>query len=223
MITKENIENAIKLRIERFNRLWIKALGYSFEEEVEIERKKYEAQMEVWNNTLQPRLIKRANELGFKDDDEYFKYCWKNNIQPENRDSEIQSLWEKYPNSPSPLYNYEMLVINQAKSIVFWFIDNFTGHEIEQWEKFAQEADKESESSFDFVKVIKEAGYNDWADGHSGNSGDMSVRFAYEMLHNLELFPYEHGALCLLVGDEGYHDDRSDVHEVVERYKLTKK
>lgn len=223
MITKENIENAIKLRIDRFNRLWIKALGYSFEEEVEIEQKKYEAQMEVWNNTLQPRLIERANELGFKDDDEYLDYCWKNKIQPEDRDSEIQSLWKKHPNSPSPLYNYEMGVIDQAKNIAFWFIDNFTGHETEQWEKFAQEADKKGRSSFDFVKVIEESGYNGWDDGHSGNSGSMSIRFAYNMLHSLELFPYEHGALCYLVGDKGYHDDRSDVNEAIEHYKSIKK
>ena len=223
MITKEQIENAIKLRIDRFNNLWIKALGYSFEEEAEIEQKKYEAQMEIWNNTLKPRLIERANELGFKDNDEYFDYCWKNKMQLKDRDSEIQSLWEKYPYSPSPLYNYEMSVINQAKSIAFWFIDNFTGHETEQWEKFAQEADKKGGGSFEFVEVIKEAGYNDWDDGHSGNSGSMSVHFANEMLHTLELFPYEHGALYLLVGDEGYHDDRSDVHEVVEHYKSIKK
>ena len=223
MITKEQIENAIKLRIDRFNNLWIKALGYSFEKEVEIEQKKYKAQMEVWNNTFKPRLIERANELGFKDDDEYLDYCLENNIQPENRDSEIQSLWGKYPNSPSPLYNYEISVINPAKSIAFWFIDNFTGQETEQLEKFAQEADKKGGGSFEFVEVIKEAGYNDWDDGNYGNSGGMSIRFAYKMLHNLELFPYEHGALCYLVGDEGYHDDRSDVHEAIEHYKSIKK
>ena len=223
MITKEQIENAIKLRIDRFNNLWIKALGYSFEKEAEIEQKKYEAQMEVWNNTLQPRLIERANELGFKDDNEYLDYCWENKIQPEDRDSEIQSLWRKHPNNPSPLYNYEMGVIDQAKSIAFWFIDNFTGHETEQWDKFVQEADKKGGSSFDFVKVIEESGYNGWDNGHSGNSGSMSIHFAYDMLHNPELFPYEHGALCYLVGDKGYHDDRSDVNEAVERYKSTKK
>ena len=33
------IQEAIKQRIERFNRLWIKAVGYSFEDEVEVMRK----------------------------------------------------------------------------------------------------------------------------------------------------------------------------------------
>ena len=33
------IQEAIKQRIERFNRLWVKAVGYSFEDEVEILKK----------------------------------------------------------------------------------------------------------------------------------------------------------------------------------------
>lgn len=33
------IQEAIRQRIERFNRLWIKAVGYSFEDEVEVMRK----------------------------------------------------------------------------------------------------------------------------------------------------------------------------------------
>ena len=222
MITKQMIEDAIKARIERFNRLWVKALGYSFEEEVEVEQRKYEAQMEEWNTKLKPRLIARANELGFKDDDEYFDHCWEHNIQPYDRDQEIQSLWEKQPSAPSPLYNYEMSVINQAKSIAFWFIDHFAGHETEQWNEFAYDADKNGRSSFDFVEALKEAGYDGWDDGHSGNSAGMSVRFASDILHDPELFPYEHGALCYLVGDKGYYDDRSDVHEVVEAYKQKK-
>ena len=72
-------------------------------------------------------------------------------------------------------------------------------------------------------RFIQEAGYDGWGDGHSGNSGGMAVRFAYDMLHTPELFPYEHGAMSYLVGDEGYHDDRSDVHEAVEAYKAKKK
>lgn len=222
MVTKQDIENAIKARIDRFNRLYKKALGYTFEEEVEIEKKRYKAQMEEWNTVLEPRLIARANELGYEDDDEYFQYCLDNHIQPEDRDQEIQDLWGKIPVRPNPLYTYEMSVINQAKSIAFWFIDNFTGHEAEQWAEFAYDADHNGRSSWDFVKAIKEAGYDGWDDGHSGNSGSMAISFAFTLLHDTELFPYMHGALCYLVGDEGYHDDRSDVHEAVETYKTKK-
>ena len=48
MTTKEEIKDAIKARIERFNKLWFKALGYTFEEEPEIERVKYEDKMREW-------------------------------------------------------------------------------------------------------------------------------------------------------------------------------
>ena len=58
---------------------------------------------------------------------------------------------------------------------------------------------------------IKEKGFDKWDDGHSGNSAGMSVLFASFLLFKRELFPYLHGALAPLVGDEGYHDDRADV------------
>ena len=123
------------------------------------------------------------------------------------------------PKPPCALYSYEMKVISEAKRIAFWFIDHFAGHETEQWEEFAHDADKNGGNSFDFVNVIQKAGYDGWDNRHSGNSGNMAVRFAYDMLHYPELFPYQHGALCHLVGDESYNDDRSDVHEVIEKYK----
>ena len=37
MINKQNIKNAIRSRIDRFNRLYKNALGYTFEEEPKIE------------------------------------------------------------------------------------------------------------------------------------------------------------------------------------------
>ena len=213
MITKQDIENAIKARIDRFNRLYKKALGYTFEEEVEIEQKRYEREMAEY----QPKVDARAKELGFDTEKDYLQYLWDNNIDWDDprRDPVMRELWKTEPKPSGELYSYEMSVINEAKRIAFWFIDHFEGHEKEQWAEFGPEGT----SSWDFVKAIQEAGYDGWDDGHSGNSGSMAVRFAYDMLHNLELFPYEHGALCYLVGDKGYHDDRSDVHEVIEKYK----
>lgn len=213
MITKEDIENAIRKRIDRFNRLWKKDMGYTFEEEPEIEHKRYEREMAEY----QPKVDARAKELGFETEKDYMQYLWDNHIDYDDprRDPVMKELWKTEPKSPSALYDYDMSVINEAKRIAFWFIDNFPGQEKEKWLEFGPEGT----SSWDFVKNIQAAGYNEWSNVHSGNSGSMSVRFAYHMIHDLELFVYEHGALCYLVGDKGYHDDRSDVHEIVERWK----
>ena len=183
MITKQDIENAIQARIDRFNRLYKEALGYTFEDEVEIEQKRYEREMAEY----QPKVEARAKELGFESESDYLNYLWDNKIDAfdERRDEVMQDLWDHAPKTSCELYSYEMNVINEAKRIAFWFIDNFTGHEKEQWEEFAYDADKKGRSSFDFVKAIQEAGYDGWDDGHSGNSGSMAVRFAYEMLHQL--------------------------------------
>ena len=212
MITKQMIEDAIKARIDRFNRLYKEALGYTFEEEVEIEKKRYEREMAEYK----PKVTARAKELGYESDDDYFEYLFDNHVPFENRDPIMQGLWEHSPRPDSPLYTYEMSVINEAKRISFWFIDNYPGQETEKWKEFSNDRD-----SYELVEVLKRAGYDGWDEGHSGNSGSMAVRFAYTLLHTIELFPYEHGALCYLVGDKGYHDDRSDVHEVVEAYKAT--
>ena len=220
MITKEDIQNAIKARIDRFNRLYKKALGYTFEEEVEVEQKRYEREMAEYT----PKVEARAKELGFNSEKDYLDYIWDNKIDVDDprRDPVMRELWKHEPKPSGELCTYEMFVINQAQSIANWFIDHFTGHETEQWEEFAYDADHNGKDTFSFVKALKEAGYDGWDDGHSGNTAGMAIRFAYVMLFDLELFPYEHGALCNLVGDEGYHDDRSDVHEAVEAYKAKK-
>lgn len=218
MTTKEEIKDAIKARIERFNKLWFKALGYTFEEEPEIERVKYEDKMQEWEEVYNPRLQARCKELGYENDDEYLKACWdreRDNWELYNeRDPEIQALWDKHPSAPSPLYNYEMSVINEAENIAHWFLDNYPGKELEMWDTFAK-----GKSAFEFVDEIKNAGYDKWNDGHSGNSGSMAVSFAYTLLFQTELFPYMHGALCYMVGDKGYYDDREDVHAAVEAFK----
>ena len=213
MITKQMIEDAIQARIDRFNRLYKEALGYTFEEEVEIEKERYEREMAEYT----PKVEARAKELGYESEKDYLNYLWDNNIDgfDPRRDPVMQELWAHEPKPSGELYSYEMTVINEAKRIAFWFIDNYPGQETEKWKEFAHD----DKGAFEFVDAIKEAGYDGWDDGHSGNSGSMAVRFAYDMLHDIELFPYEHGALCYLVGDKGYHDDRSDVHEAVEAYK----
>lgn len=210
-MNKENIEKLIEARIDRFNKLYTKALGYSFEDEVKIEHEKYEQAKKHYDNIIQPLVDKRVKELGFESEDDYLNYIYDNNVE---RDEILQAYWKSIPNSPSPLYTYEMTVINQAKDIVFWFIDTYPGEEVEKWKSIALGI-----GSYDVVKKIQELGYSGWNEGHSGNSGAMSVGFADCLIRTPELFPYMHGALCYLVGDEGYNDDRSDVHEVVEKYR----
>ena len=210
MTTKQNIENAIQARIDRFNRLYKKALGYTFEEEVDIENERYEREMAEYK----PKVEARAKELGYESENDYLKYIWGNHIEPEDRDPVMQDLWDHSPKPSCELYTYEMFVINQAKSIAEWFIDNYPGKEAEKWAEMA-----DGKSTFDFVDAMKKAGYKGWEDSHSGNTAGMSVSFAATLVHDPQLFPFMHGALCYLVGDEGYHDDRSDVHEAVENYR----
>lgn len=216
MTTKEEIKDAIKARIERFNKLWFKALGYTFEEEPEIERVRYEDKMREWEEVYNPRLQARCKELGYENDDEYLQACWDKGLyNPDDRDQEIQTLWGKHPSAPAPLYDYEMCVINEAENIAYWFLDTYPGKELEMWDTFG-----EGKSAFEFVDGIKNAGYDKWNDGHSGNSGSMAVSFAYTMLFQTELFPFMHGALSYMVGDKGYYDDREDVHAAVEAFKV---
>lgn len=97
------------------------------------------------------------------------------------------------------------MCIDEAKGIAE-FITNMGGDVKENWEKIRNE----STDSLEFMKGLKEAGY-DMDERHSGNSAGASVLFANVLLFNPDIFPYLHGALALLVGDEGYHDDRSDL------------
>ena len=212
MVTKEDIKNAIKARIDRFNRLYKKALGYTFEEEVEIEKERYEREMAEY----QPKVEARAKELGYESERAYLNYLWDNGIDgfDSRRDKIMQELWNNAPKPSKELYSYEMSVINQAESIANWFLDTYPGQEREKWGEFAKDT-----NAFDFVEKIKKAGYDGWDDGHSGNSGSVAINFAYCLLAQIELFPYLHGALAALVGDEGYYDDRSDARAAIDEYR----
>ena len=59
------IQEAIRQRIERFNRLWVKAVGYSFEDEVEI--------MEKERDDAVNKANERAKEIGYSDYQEYIE------------------------------------------------------------------------------------------------------------------------------------------------------
>lgn len=113
------------------------------------------------------------------------------------------------------IYQYEMSVINEAEHIAYWFMDTYKRKAKQKWDEFA----KETEQDYDkFIKRIEQEGYV-FSDEHSGNSMHFSVMFAFVLLFQTELFPYMHGAMTPIIGDEGYHDNREDVDEVMETYK----
>lgn len=202
------IQQAVTLRIARFDLLWLKALGYTFQEEPEIERCKYDAAMAEW----QPQADAAAKKSGFKNWEDYRD----KRIAGEIKDNPaLEAIREKRPNEPCPLYDYEKSVIDQSVSITQW-VEKMAEKEgvsvRDIWDRYGKR-DGQYISCYDFVQNIKEAGYTGWDDGHSGNSASEAVSGAYTLSFDRHLYPYRHGALANLVGDEGYHDDRSDVHE----------
>lgn len=62
------IEEAIKSRIDRFNRLYLKVTGHTFEEEPEIFKKKEEKERPIW----QEKVNKYLSENGFNSLDEFY-------------------------------------------------------------------------------------------------------------------------------------------------------
>jgi hypothetical protein len=198
------IDEAIRARYDRFNRLWLAAEGHTFEDDPKVKKEAFDRDYPEWEE----KVNRRANELGFENHDAYWAYVCKRQYEDADpnfkRDSIIQDLWSNQPHYSS-LYDYEKMCIDEAKRIAE-FITNMGGDVRENWEKIRNG----SNDSYEFMKNLSEAGYK-MDEGHSGNSGSMSILFANSLLFNPEIFPYLHGALASLVGDSGYHDDRSDI------------
>ena len=190
------IQEAIRARIDRFNRLYLAAVGHSFEDDPKWCAEQTSKELPVWEEKVNSRL----KELNLASLDEYFsKYYTDGERLPQ--DPIIDDLLNKKPRYSS-LYIYEEGVMEQARAIAEWF--EAQGNPKELWDSLPHDL-------YQFVETIKEKGFDKWDDGHSGNSAGMSVLFASFLLFKRELFPYLHGALAPLVGDEGYHDDRADV------------
>ena len=195
-------DEAIRARYDRFNRLWLAAEDHTFEDDPKVKKEEFDREMPAWEE----KVNNRAHELGFENHDAYWAYVckkqWEERDPTFERDPIIQKLWEKRPHYSS-LYDYEKMCIDEAKGIAE-FITNMGGDVKENWEKIRND----SNDTFEFMKGLKEAGY-DIDEGHSGNSAGASILFANALLCNPDVCPCLHGALALLVGDEGYHDDRS--------------
>ena len=195
------IQEAIKARIDRFNRLYLAAVGHSFEDDPKWCEEQMKKELPAWEEKINSRL-KELN-IPSLEDYIYTRYYAEDRILP--TDDIIEQLRKEEPHYSS-LYPYEMSVIEQAKSIAEWFESQENPKDL--WNSMPK-------SIFELVDELKNKGFDKWDEDHSGNSAGMSVRFARTLLFNRDLFPYLHGALVLLVGDEGYHDDRSDIEQVL--------
>lgn len=209
-----NFKELIEKRIERFNSFWLRDLGYSFEDEPKVMEKEYKNKMKKW----QPKADETAQKHGFVDFQDFIDKRWESYNNETNEFeleiAELNQLDNEKPFPPSPLYFYEMSVINQAESLANFIVkksEELDQTTIETWDKYAQKDDGSYYTNYEFTKNIIEDGYDEWNDGHSGNSASASVMFANTLLFHPELFPYLHGSLATLVGDKGYHDDRSDI------------
>ena len=213
---ENNFKEIIRKRIDRFNNLWNTAVGYSFEDSDDILKKKFNEENEGW-------LVK-ANEAaknhGFGSFEDYLD-C-KYDDDPCESIDELDALENIKPRYSGGLYHYEMTVINQAESIANFILKKFNelsedlpdelGVDLDYvWDRYAKGSNGDYVDAFTFVKKMKNDGYNEWDEGHSGNSGGMAVMFASCLLFKPEIFPYLHGALSPLVGDKGYYDDRKDI------------
>lgn len=70
---------------------------------------------------------------------------------------------------------------------------------------------KNCETMGDMYDLLKSIRLPSRKKHHSGNTLGSAVNMAFIYLTRPELIPYMHGSLAVLVGDEGYHDDRSDI------------
>lgn len=217
------IQEAIRQRIERFNRLWIKAVGYSFEDEVEVMRKERDDAVNKANE--------RAKEIGYSDYQEYIEklnsfyeydktmgYQLSDEVSyNKTKDSVLDELIKNIP-TVSPLYFYEMSVLNEVEKIIN-FLYTKDDDLKKAWKKYLI---NENTTWNEIGKEMEKDGY-EFDKGHSGNSYVQSLSLAHVFVSDPDLFQYAHGSLAVLVGDEGYHDDRSDVEEFLEKRKQKEK
>lgn len=195
------IQEAIRARIDRFNRLYLAAVGHSFEDDPKWCEEQMQKELPIWEKKVESRL----KELNLPSLEDYLHTRYYTEDEKLPTDDILEQLRGEKPHYSS-LYPYEVMVIEQAKSIAEWFESQENPKDL--WNSMPK-------SIFEFIEELKKKGFDKWDEGHSGNSASMSIMFAGALLFSRNLFPYLHGALTPLVGDEGYHDDRSDVEQAL--------
>lgn len=201
------IQEAVDKRIERFNRLYLTATGHTFEEDEQWCKDQNEAEFPAWEAKVNERL----SSLGYESADTYFE-AYRNSPE-EIYDEEFFNIWKRRPCHTSN-YPYEKFCIDQAVKVAE-FIRSKEGKLQEIWDKYAK-PNGTYVGSFEFVEGLKADGFTEWDEGHSGNTGGQSVMFAQCLIFHPIMFQYLHGAIAPLCGDEGYHDDRSDIPSMEE-------
>ena len=173
----------------------------------------------------------RAKEIGYSDYQEYieklnsfYKYDETMGYQLSDevsynkaKDNVLDELIKNIP-TVSPLYLYEMSVLNEVEKIIN-FLYTKNDDLKKAWEKYLT---NENTTWNEIGKEMEKDGY-EFGKGHSGNSYAQSLSLAHVFVSDPDLFQYVHGSLAALVGDEGYHDDRSDVKEFLEKRKYKEK
>lgn len=194
------IQEAIRARIDRFNRLYLAAVGHSFEDDPKWCEEQIQKELPIWEKKVKSRL----KELNLPSLEDYLhtRYTEDEKLPTDNILEQLRREKPRY----SSLYPYEMMVIEQAKSIAEWFESQENPKDL--WNSMPKSIVK-------FIEELKKKGFDKWDEGHSGNSASMSIMFAEVLLFSRNLFPYLHGALTPLTGDEEYHDDRSDIEQAL--------
>ena len=207
------IQEAVDKRIERFNRLYLAATRHTFEEDEQWCEEQNKKETPAWEAQIKERL----DQLGYESSDAYFEAYYKN--PEEVYDEDFFDIWKRRPCHTSN-YSYEKFCIDQAIKVVE-FIRSQERTPEEIWDKYAKQNGVYVDT-FDFVKGLQADGFKGWSEEHSGNTGGQSIMFAQCILFHPIMFQYLHGALSPLCGDEGYHDDRSDIPSVEEIDALDK-
>ena len=170
----------IKARIDRFNRLWNLAVGYSFEESDRIRKEEYEKLLSAW----QPLADKKAIDFGFDSFNDYLD----GRILDDTYEKipELEKLYEERPRNKGGLYSYEMSVIDEAERIAIFITNkskklNMDTHIV--WDKYAKNGD-EYVGCFTFVDNIVNDGYKGWFEGKCKTKGcKILVQKWYESLY----------------------------------------
>lgn len=204
------LDEAIRLRLDRFNRLYQAAVGHSFEEDEQWCKEQEEKLMPAWEAELQNECLK----LGFATLEDY-----RNSLsEEEDYSPEIRAILQKEPRFISN-YPYDKFCLDEAKRLAEFFIGLGQDNLHESWDKFCKKEDGTYYNNFEFVKNIEAAGYH-FDETHSGNTMGQTLLFAQCLLFHPIYLQYLHGALAQLTGDEGYYDDRTDLPNDEDIHKL---
>ena len=192
------IEEAIEIRLKRFDNLYEKATGHTFREDEAYCSGLNAEIIEKRNEELEP-VLKKHNIGSI---DEYISNYFKN----DKKIDEIENILKKKEfTTHTSLYPYEMYCLNECAKLVHFIESKGEGY----WKSILEKGN----SLVDIVRSLEDDGF-EFSKDHSGNTMGSTITFTNCFIWNPELFQYMHGALAGLVGDEGYHDDRSDLPEV---------